>query len=212
MNGCQIRLARPNSPRTLRKYTVTSQSFLIIIILLIHTNFCRLLEKTCRGDQKSLVINASHKRSEYQHCSPSVFSHWLIMYPQLRCSGSRPSCVRCTRLRRKCVYTDPSPSISPSETQLNRKLPTKCPRKDSPSLSDDGTSYLGIPLAVLHPLIDLYFSYIYNVSLLLHRASFLKAVANRSVRADILLSICSLAAKWEAPDCGCTKILSDAAP
>jgi hypothetical protein len=63
----------------------------------------------------------------------------------------------------------------------------------SPAISEK--TYLGIPSALIGPLVETYFAHAYNASLPLHRSAFTDALANEEVRPDILLSVCAFAAK-----------------
>jgi hypothetical protein len=107
---------------------------------------------------------------------------------QLRCSGQRPSCQRCLRLHRPYVY---SRNLRTQGSSVRVSF--------SPAISEK--TYLGIPSALIGPLVETYFSHAYNTSLLLHRIAFTDALAAKAVRPDILLSVCAFAAKTfvEAP-------------
>ncbi|KAJ5611968.1 hypothetical protein N7528_009073 [Penicillium herquei] len=61
-------------------------------------------------------------------------------------------------------------------------------------IEPSGEYYVGIPLGLVRNLIDIYFSNVYNATLLLHKPSFLEALEARTVRVDVLLSVCASAA------------------
>jgi hypothetical protein len=63
----------------------------------------------------------------------------------------------------------------------------------SPAISEK--TYLGIPSALVSPLVETYFAHAYNASLLLHRPTFTDDLAAEVVRPDILLSVFAFAAK-----------------
>ncbi|KAI1113204.1 hypothetical protein F5Y14DRAFT_418642 [Nemania sp. NC0429] len=110
---------------------------------------------------------------------------------KLRCSGERPSCQRCSRLRRPCAYSHERSRVSTtpaSPGEFSEPLPPP-----APTISQQ--TYLGIPSALVGPLVDTYFTYAYNASLLMHRASFTEALTANVVRPEILLGICAFAAK-----------------
>jgi hypothetical protein len=57
--------------------------------------------------------------------------------------------------------------------------------------------YLGIPSALVSSLIEVYYANVYNATLLLHRPSFLDAVAAGTARSHVVLSVCAWAAKYD---------------
>lgn len=124
---------------------------------------------------------------------------------QLRCCGQKPSCQRCTRIGRSCIYT--GSSTTPSRTRRRSASVVsvlQAQRPHSASLASPplprhipGKRYSGIPSALLPPLIELYFSHVYNSNLTVHKPTFLKALEADNVRLDIVLSICALAAMYD---------------
>lgn len=120
---------------------------------------------------------------------------------QLRCGGEKPSCTRCTRLSRPCVYKPAGAAVvarrrPPSIASSHRPVPAS-EYPGSPSrLHIPEKKYFGVPSALLPRLVDLYFHYIYNARLLFYRPSLEAALEDQSVRADTLLCICALAAKY----------------
>ena len=56
-------------------------------------------------------------------------------------------------------------------------------------------SYIGIPSALISVLVELYFSHVYNSSLLLHKPTFLQDLVTGTVRPQVLLSVCAFATK-----------------
>ncbi|OQU99385.1 Fungal specific transcription factor domain-containing protein [Cladophialophora immunda] len=67
--------------------------------------------------------------------------------------------------------------------------------------------YHGIPSGLLPVLIDLYFTYYYNGHLLIHRPSFTQALERETVRLDLVLSICALAAKFYVDERGSASLV-----
>lgn len=123
---------------------------------------------------------------------------------QLRCCGQKPSCQRCTRIGRSCIYT--GSSTTPRRRRRSASVVSVLPaqRPHSASLASPplprhipGKRYSGIPSALLPTLIDLYFSHVYNSNLTVHKPTFLQALEADDVRLDIVLSICALAAMYD---------------
>ena len=138
----------------------------------------------------------------------------------MRCSGERPSCKRCTRLRRTCTYasvivsvhapSQPRKSIStpplttaaefegnhfsPERTQESSAQLLHQPYEGSIPALPAQDHYLGIPRTVLSNLIEVYYSHIYNASLLLHKRLFLQSLTRGSARPHVVLSVCAFAA------------------
>ncbi|QPC79169.1 hypothetical protein HYE68_009921 [Fusarium pseudograminearum] len=54
-----------------------------------------------------------------------------------------------------------------------------------------------IPSSLVNALVELYFNNVYQSSLLLHKASFIKSLADSAVRPHVLLSMCALGANSE---------------
>lgn len=123
---------------------------------------------------------------------------------KLRCSGQRPSCQRCLRLRRPCSYSHESSRVSTPAGPggFNEPLPPP-----APTISQ--RTYHGIPSALVGPLVDTYFTHAYNASLLIHRGSFTEALTANVVRPEILLSICAFAAKFHRDANGRLSLLED---
>lgn len=138
----------------------------------------------------------------------------------MRCSNEKPSCKRCTRLRRICIYADATCSHDTSQstkalapthskaTQLNH-FPLAATSHSSitssvgthafeqppprPSIQEN---HLGIPKALLSHLIDVFYSHIYNASLLLRKSDFLDSLARGTARHHLVLSVCAFAAVY----------------
>jgi hypothetical protein len=121
---------------------------------------------------------------------------------KIRCSGERPSCRRCVRLKNACYYDN-----NVVQVRATRDKPRVTSRIDTsavgpsqslaPATSLDTTNdfYQGVPPLLVPILIDLYFENVYQSDLLLHKPSFLQALTNQTVRPHILLSICAWGAK-----------------
>ena len=137
----------------------------------------------------------------------------------MRCSGEKPVCKRCTRLKRTCTYPSDVSSELPLPSTENpprssaslathhhhrhqagssgSKIPPLQAQKpshgDSVPISPTQEHYLGVPAALLSNLIDVFFSHIYNASLLLHKPLLLESIASKSARPHVVLSVCAFA-------------------
>ncbi|KAF2102508.1 hypothetical protein NA57DRAFT_52077 [Rhizodiscina lignyota] len=141
----------------------------------------------------------------------------------IRCTGAPPSCDRCKRLRRDCSYGTFSPQLrrdwtSPPSRAPVTNIATPVSNGDAAASSNDNISasaphpsetsaraergndlqgaYCGVPQALIWDLIEIYFSHIYNSSLLLHKSSFLQDVRSGTVTSHVLLSVCAFASKY----------------
>ncbi|XEV06097.1 hypothetical protein FSHL1_011384 [Fusarium sambucinum] len=124
----------------------------------------------------------------------------------IRCSADRPSCKRCARLKGSCHYNtnriQKQVAVGKSTRNASREL---LPSLSEPSTSAIGTATLEtpddncsvIPPSLVNILVELYFKNVYQSSLLLHKATFIKSVANSTVRLHVLLSICAFGANSE---------------
>ena len=70
-------------------------------------------------------------------------------------------------------------------------------------------SFVGIPPTLIPLLLEVYFSHIYNASLLLHRPAFLRGLAADAIRPDVLLSVCAFAAKFYRDAQGRRSLMED---
>lgn len=121
---------------------------------------------------------------------------------KIRCSGETPSCRRCVRLKNACSYDN---KVVHARTRRNKTtvttlidIPTVGPLQSlapAPSLDVANDFYQGVPPSLVPILIDLYFENVYQSDLLLHKPTFLQALANQAVRPHILLSVCAWGAK-----------------
>lgn len=82
------------------------------------------------------------------------------------------------------------------------------PRQIGASLSSGPEHYLGIPSTLVLKLIDVYYANVYNATLLLHKPTFLEAVAAGKMKAHVLLSVCAWAANFYR-DASCQATLRD---
>ncbi|OAQ82132.1 fungal specific transcription factor domain-containing protein [Purpureocillium lilacinum] len=136
-----------------------------------------------RGSRFTLVEkSAGRPRTACYRCS-------ALKVGPVRCTGERPSCHRCTRLHRRCIWTKDDSglsrrddaSLSPGSREANKAI-------------DESTSgTFGIPSSLLPKLVDLYFAHVDNASLLLHRPSFVQSLSTGSVTKHVVLSVCALA-------------------
>ncbi|KNG83811.1 hypothetical protein ANOM_008001, partial [Aspergillus nomiae NRRL 13137] len=67
--------------------------------------------------------------------------------------------------------------------------------------------YFGVPASLLPILIDLYYTHLYNASLLLYRPSLTRALELDTIRTDVLLSICALASRFYTDSKGAAVLL-----
>ncbi|KND93906.1 putative transcriptional regulatory protein, partial [Tolypocladium ophioglossoides CBS 100239] len=125
----------------------------------------------------------------------------------VRCIGERPSCYRCTRLRRRCTWTkENAERISPYHAVSNTK-PVES--KTSLTSTEPASTNLGIPLALLFKLVNLYFSNVYNASLLLHRPSFTRSIAEGTASKHVILSVCAMASCFYNDHNRCNTVLEE---
>ncbi|SPJ78268.1 uncharacterized protein FTOL_06657 [Fusarium torulosum] len=127
---------------------------------------------------------------------------------KIRCSGERPSCRRCVRLKNACYYDNNVVHIRRrNKTGVTSRIDTSAvgPSQSlAPVTSLDTTNdfYQGVSPSLVPILIDLYFENVYQSDLLLHKPSFLHALTNQTVRPHILLSICAWGANFYRDDSG----------
>lgn len=140
---------------------------------------------------------------------------------QVRCSGDRPACKRCARLKHNCVYavlaaTSPSndhvhptgmvfsPPGTPVQghprTSSSERITSEVFAPQMWTISNPATpekTSLGIPNSLVTTLVDVYYTHVYNASLMLHRTSFLQQLESGTVAPALLLSICAFASMYE---------------
>ncbi len=144
------------------------------------------------GDQGALAQLARVKR---YRISPTPMVNTVLnrVPPQLACSGERPVCNRCARLRKTCVFTPTTARslqfISESNRRTSRashavqesnpmnhsdageSVPGEHSPTDPPAILSmrKDSPYLGISESLMYTLVDVYFENAYNASLLLHK-------------------------------------------
>lgn len=140
-----------------------------------------------------------------------------IYTSQIRCSGERPICKRCSRLKRACTYNNNPPtsrnsshvSVSASTSSTgtrearhissNEAIPVGNHPSSASALLPDysgGEHYLGIPEPLVSTLVEVYYENAYNANLLLHKRTFLASLAAGTANPHIVLSVCAWAAKY----------------
>lgn len=67
-----------------------------------------------------------------------------------------------------------------------------------PSGTGGNRQYIGLLEHLLPELVEIYFNYVYNAHLLLHKRSFLESVANGTACIHVVLSICAWGAKYDS--------------
>ena len=138
---------------------------------------------------------------------------------KIRCTGERPICRRCSRLKQTCSY---SGTATPSRkhhvfvpASINRPI-TRSPKEQrSKSTANDTTSPdrrrpiptssasysgvdhydLGIPKSLMSLLVEVFFEDAYNATLLLHKRLFLESLEEGRTSPHVILSVCAWAAK-----------------
>ncbi|KAH7246538.1 hypothetical protein BKA59DRAFT_200794 [Fusarium tricinctum] len=128
---------------------------------------------------------------------------------KIRCSGERPSCRRCVRLKSECYYDNNVVHVRArrDKTRVTSRIDVSavCPLQPlapAASLHVASDFYQGVPPSLVPILIDLYFENVYQSDLLLHKPSFLQALTNQAIRPHILLSICAWGANFYRDDAG----------
>lgn len=142
---------------------------------------------------------------------------------QIRCSGERPVCKRCMRLKHNCIYSTPNvrdpkthrASFAVSDEPIQAAFqeharnisqdfePTVNHHAASPVLLAQPTledRHLGIPKSLLSTLVEVYFDNVYNAQLLLHKRSFVQSVAAGTARPHVVFGVCAFAAKYAFRD------------
>ncbi|KAH8697046.1 hypothetical protein BGW36DRAFT_160144 [Talaromyces proteolyticus] len=141
-----------------------------------------------------------------------------------RCSGDRPICTRCSRLRRSCNYNSETlempktlqpqqvpdlanPSLQPPYTTAPRVGHSQsrhagqvsnfayCP----PSVhltSPVEERYHGIPSSLLLDLVEVYYAHVGNASLVLHKRSFLEQLEAGIACPHVVISVCAVASNF----------------
>ena len=144
---------------------------------------------------------------------------------QVRCSSDRPACKRCTRLRHDCVYPSEgfqTRAVSQSNRASHELGSVPAASRASVPQRLDGHEYLspeatapliwssprlqqpsentvlGIPDSLVTTLVDVYYSHVYNASLLVHRPTFLQALKAGNANPAVVLSICAFASMYGA--------------
>lgn len=139
----------------------------------------------------------------------------LLTLRQVRCSGDRPICKRCARLNHTCHYGGNASETGKRPTRTRRTYNVtdspvvQCESATSseknrhvlhskrqatnvlPSNSISEVHQLGIPSSLVSILVELYYSHVYNASLLLQKRCFLEAMADGSVSPHVILSVCA---------------------
>ncbi|EGU85024.1 hypothetical protein FOPG_04566 [Fusarium oxysporum f. sp. conglutinans race 2 54008] len=135
---------------------------------------------------------------------------------KVRCSGERPSCKRCVRLKNTCEYgtnlihprqkrnvTRAVTANGASQSVGSRRL---APVALSANLNAESVSnhafFQGIAPSLVNTLVELYFDNVYQSTLLLHKTIFMQSLADQTVNPHILLSICAWGANFYRNETG----------
>ncbi|RBR23141.1 uncharacterized protein FIESC28_04136 [Fusarium coffeatum] len=122
---------------------------------------------------------------------------------KIRCSGDRPSCTRCVRLKSPCHYNKGGvnrvrkqkeyPDVFIGNTASSRSSLTPIVAAPHRSIED---TLDNIPSTLLTTLVNLYFTNVYQSTLLFHKPTFLQSLSSGTVRQHVLLSICAWGANF----------------
>ena len=144
------------------------------------------------------------QEAEGIHCRFDI--DYRLICDKVRCSGERPACRRCARLRHHCGYVNgvattpessqPAASYLQKSDRCNYLSPTSLVQEP---LEDNS---LGIPKPLIAALVDTYYSHIYNATLLLHRKAFQRALAAGTADPAVVLSVCAFASMYEHESIG----------
>ncbi|KAH7191847.1 uncharacterized protein B0J16DRAFT_393909 [Fusarium flagelliforme] len=129
-------------------------------------------------------------------------------WQKIRCSGDRPSCTRCARLKASCHYH--SGGVQKTLREVDRPIgsrkrtpssrfsstPTAAGPKRSLSDAPQDNIYHDIPPSLLTTLVNLYFVNVYQSTLLFHKPTFLQSLSHGTVRQHVILSICAWGANF----------------
>ncbi|KAI1742408.1 hypothetical protein F4680DRAFT_463892, partial [Xylaria scruposa] len=149
----------------------------------------------------------------------------------IRCTEERPSCKRCVRLHHVCTYSNsqlPERTNRAAQQTAVRNVssrPTQSLPKDhiaqatmlqaqrqpivlQSSSAGSGKQYIGLLEHLLPELVEIYFNYVYNAHLLLHKRSFLESIADGTACTHVVLSVCAWGAKFYE-DAGGLPVLKD---
>lgn len=116
-----------------------------------------------------------------------------MLISQVRCTGERPSCNRCSRLRRSCTWTGAQESCSSRQDSA-------APARTVSTSTERGCKYVGARYGLFLDLVDSYFSNVYNASLLLHRQSFNQSLSQGAATKHVVLSVYALGS-WYCATC-----------
>ncbi|CEI69321.1 unnamed protein product [Fusarium venenatum] len=129
----------------------------------------------------------------------SSLAYLVSLKPVIYARGKR----RCARLKTSCHYNNNGIQHQVAVAGGTRRtIKGLLPSLSEPSPSATGTATLEapddkIPPSLINILVELYFKNVYQSSLLLHKATFIKSLANSTVQHHVLLSMCALAANSE---------------
>ncbi|KAH7148209.1 hypothetical protein EDB81DRAFT_791762 [Dactylonectria macrodidyma] len=152
---------------------------------------------------------------------------------KIRCSGDRPSCKRCQRLRHACNYNGSSTTArSRKPSQRAHKRPSLIPTtaRDGEIDGNGGTmqagrdvvstptalrdyptteSQLGIRTTLALTLAEAYFDNIYNAGFFLPRRLFLESLAAGTAHHHVVLSVCAWGANFYRDEDGQATLKED---
>ncbi|RKK42631.1 hypothetical protein BFJ66_g10392 [Fusarium oxysporum f. sp. cepae] len=135
---------------------------------------------------------------------------------KVRCSGERPSCKRCVRLKNTCEYgtnlihpkqkrsvTRAVTANGASQSVGSRRLaPVALPANLNAESVSNHAFFQGIAPSLVNTLVELYFDNVYQSTLLLHKTIFMQSLADQTVKPHILLSICAWGANFYRNETG----------
>lgn len=143
-----------------------------------------------------------------------------LMAMQVRCTGEKPLCKRCSRLKHVCSYDDhddqalskrikkvstvrrtepallkPPQLVPVPQHQTEASNPTWRINAPRPLLQNQNIYYPGIPMSLIATLVEVYYANVYNATLLLHKQMFLEALQTGMASQHVVLSVCAWALK-----------------
>ncbi|KAJ4025669.1 hypothetical protein NW752_003143 [Fusarium irregulare] len=124
---------------------------------------------------------------------------------KIRCSGERPSCNRCVRLKTSCHYANNGVrkrKEQPRSFTENRSSSYSAPPIVAAPCRSIEDTLDDIPATLLTTLVDLYFANVYQSTLLFHKPTFLQSLFRGTVRQHVLLSICAWGANFYRDEYG----------
>ena len=172
-------------------------------------NTANVKHQLCRGVYPVSLLKRRSSRLAISPSATSLSSWGHANSLQIRCTGERPICRRCQRLKHPCVYSanqHNAPDVLSTPPGKARNATNNITYTAKRAVNNEKSSsalniqpieanYLGIPKPLLQILVETYYENVYNATLLLHKRSFLQALDKETTRPHVVLSVCAWAAK-----------------